>query len=165
MVNVNAAQNNLIKSAIIQMSKNMNQNDEETKQVIRLTTPEEGDYAGVSLNVSDEALKLFQQQLESTKEQEDSDDDMAKMMEIARRIAQGGKVPPLDEKKLMEYSSEMYQMAKQAAMMSQNKEHKQYESLFEDEENGDMTAKINALSNGGVDVAVSGETSVSVATE
>ena len=33
-------------------------------------------------------------------------------MEVARRIMKGGIVPPTDEKKLMEYSMELYQAAK-----------------------------------------------------
>ena len=36
-------------------------------------------------------------------------EDMGKMMEVARRIMKGGIVPASDEKKLMEFSFEMYQ--------------------------------------------------------
>ena len=38
--------------------------------------------------------------------------DLAKIMEVARRIMKGGIVPPTDEQKLMEYSMELYQAAK-----------------------------------------------------
>lgn len=115
----------------------------------------EGD--GVSLTISDEA----KEKLEDTynmfmKMQEDANKiynakmdeqagkskaealeaqlkNEAKAMEIARRIAKGGTVPSKDEHMLMDYSSEMYQMAKQAALFA--KEHKKYkESLCEDEE-------------------------------
>lgn len=56
----------------------------------------------------------------------------ARALEIARRISKGGKVPPQDEKLLMEYSDELYKMAKQAAMMA--KEHEEYETLLKEEE-------------------------------
>ena len=58
--------------------------------------------------------------------------DQAKALEIARRIASGGQVPMQDEKALMEYSSELYQMAKQAAIMA--KEHQKYDTLMEESE-------------------------------
>lgn len=62
---------------------------------------------------------------------QDAIDKEVKAMEIARRIARGGHVPLQDEQLLMEYSSEMYQMAKQAAMMA--KEHEKYDSLIDKE--------------------------------
>ena len=53
-------------------------------------------------------------------------------MEIARRIAKGGHVPPKDEQTLLDYSSDLYQMAKQAGMLA--KKHKKYKkALTEDE--------------------------------
>jgi hypothetical protein len=58
--------------------------------------------------------------------------DMAKIMEVARRISKGGKVPPEDEKKLMEYSMVMYMSAKNVAMMNERKEKKQYDSLWDE---------------------------------
>lgn len=58
--------------------------------------------------------------------------DMAKIMEVARRIMKGGIVPPSDEKKLMEYSMEMYQAAKNIGAMAREKE--EYDSLWEEEE-------------------------------
>ena len=57
---------------------------------------------------------------------------MAKAMEIARRIAKGGRVPPQDEQFLLEFSQEMYMSAKVMAMMA--KEHKDEDSVLEDEE-------------------------------
>lgn len=55
----------------------------------------------------------------------------AKALEIARRISRGGKVPPQDEKLLMDYSDKLYQMAKQASIMA--KEHEKYDSLVEED--------------------------------
>ena len=43
--------------------------------------------------------------------------EYGKILEVARRIATGGKVPYKDEKKLMEYSDKLYQAAKSAAML------------------------------------------------
>ena len=39
---------------------------------------------------------------------EEYSEDMIKIMEVARRIMKGAKVPASDEKKLMEYSMELY---------------------------------------------------------
>lgn len=58
--------------------------------------------------------------------------DLAKIMEVARRIMKGGIVPASDEKKLMEYSMEMYQAAKNIGAMA--KEREEYDSLWEEEE-------------------------------
>lgn len=57
----------------------------------------------------------------------------SKMLEVARRIAKGDKVPPEDEKRLMEYNFKLYMTAKQSAIFA--KEHKKDESLWDDEEN------------------------------
>ena len=69
------------------------------------------------------------------KQQQDAMEDtlatQAKAMEIARRIAKGGQVPPQDEQLLMEFSADMYQMAKQAAILA--KEHEKYDTLVEEE--------------------------------
>lgn len=65
---------------------------------------------------------------------EEAAEDMAKCLEIARRISRGDKVPARDEQKLMEFNMEIYQMAKNMATMNMNKKHKEWESLWEDEE-------------------------------
>ena len=55
------------------------------------------------------------------------------MLEVYRRIASGGQVPPEDEQRLMEYNHELYMAAKTAAMLQEGDGEK-YDSLFEDEE-------------------------------
>lgn len=60
--------------------------------------------------------------------------DLAKIMEVARRLMKGGIVPAEDEKKLMEYSMELYQSAKNIGAMVKQKEREEYDSLWEDEE-------------------------------
>ncbi len=57
--------------------------------------------------------------------------DMAKIMEVARRIMKGGIVPAEDEKKLMEYSMELYQAAKNIGALA--KEREEYDTLWEEE--------------------------------
>lgn len=61
-------------------------------------------------------------------------EDMAKILEVARRIAKGAKVPATDEKKLMKYSMEMYMSAKNLAMMNRQRKKEEYDSLWDDEE-------------------------------
>lgn len=60
--------------------------------------------------------------------------DMGKIIEVARRIMKGGIVPARDEKKLMEYSYEMYQTAKNIGAMVQRQKKEKYKTLWEDEE-------------------------------
>lgn len=65
----------------------------------------------------------------------DAADEQGKIMEVARRIMHGDKVPAKDEKKLMEYDWKLYSMAKNtAAMLEMQKKRKEHKSLWEDEE-------------------------------
>ena len=61
-------------------------------------------------------------------------EDLGKIMEVARRLMKGGVVPASDEKKLMEYSMELYQAAKNIGAMVRQKEKEEYDSLWEEEE-------------------------------
>lgn len=61
-------------------------------------------------------------------------EDLGKIMEVARRLMKGAIVPPNDEKKLMEYSMELYQAAKNIGSLIQRQEKEEYESLWDDEE-------------------------------
>ena len=63
---------------------------------------------------------------------EDYVEDLGKIMEVARRIMKGGIVPASDERKLMEYSMEMYQAAKNMGALA--KEREEYDSLWDDKE-------------------------------
>ena len=64
---------------------------------------------------------------------EESMVDLGKIMEVARRIMNGGIVPPTDEKKLMDYSMELYQAAKNIGALTK-KEKEEYDSLWEEDE-------------------------------
>ncbi len=65
---------------------------------------------------------------------EDYVEDLGKIMEVARRLMKGAIVPATDEKKLMEYSMEMYQAAKNMGAMAKRREKEEYDSLWKDEE-------------------------------
>lgn len=59
-------------------------------------------------------------------------EDMAKIMEVYRRIASGAKVPQKDEQKLMDYDFKLYMAAKQAALAAQQNDE-EYDSLWDEE--------------------------------
>ena len=61
-------------------------------------------------------------------------EEMAKCLEIARRISRGDRVPAQDEKKLMDFNMEIYQMAKEMAAMNMEGKHKEWDSLWGEEE-------------------------------
>lgn len=60
--------------------------------------------------------------------------EMGKIMEVARRIMKGAIVPATDEKKLMEYSFELYQAAKNIGSIARQDKREKYKSLWQDEE-------------------------------
>ena len=61
-------------------------------------------------------------------------EDLGKIMEVARRLMKGDIVPASDEKKLMEFSMEMYQAAKNMGALVKQKEREEHESLWDEEE-------------------------------
>lgn len=65
---------------------------------------------------------------------EDSVEDLGKIMEVARRLMKGDIVPATDEKKLLEYSAEMYQAAKNIGSLMRQREREEHDSLWDDEE-------------------------------
>lgn len=68
-------------------------------------------------------------------------EDLGKIMEVARRLMKGGIVPATDEKKLMEYSMELYQAAKNLGAMARQKEKEKYDSLWDEEEEDNTVAE------------------------
>ena len=105
----------------------------------------------LTLNMLDEKQQEYQDYLEELSEQycaywnatvaEQQADagaeyaaEMAKIMEVARRIMRGAIVPAADERKLMEYSEEMYQTAKSVGAMVQRQKREKYDSLWGEEE-------------------------------
>jgi len=63
--------------------------------------------------------------------------NMGKILEVARRLMKGAVVPATDEKKLMEYSMEFYQAAKNIGAMVKQKEKEEYDSLWEEKKETD----------------------------
>lgn len=61
-------------------------------------------------------------------------EEMGKIMEVARRIMKGSIVPASDEKKLMEFSMDMYQVAKNIGAMARQEKKEKYDSLWREEE-------------------------------
>ena len=61
-------------------------------------------------------------------------ENIGKIMEVARRLMKGAIVPAKDEQKLMEYSMEMYQAAKNMGMLAKQKEKEEYDSLWDEDE-------------------------------
>ena len=91
------------------------------------------------------AQKSFLMEAESSKRQGDAmakqAEEYSKCLEVARRIARGDKVPPKDEQKLLEFNSEMYQMAKNMAAIAQNEKVKQHKTLWKDEDEDQQPEK------------------------
>lgn len=79
-------------------------------------------------------------------------EEMAKCLEIARRISRGDRVPAQDEKKLMDFNMEIYQMAKEMAAMNMDKKHKDWDSLWGDEEEKEYEDPFEASQNAETDV-------------
>lgn len=109
--------------------------------------------------------KMYQEMLENANEaaeaQGEGFGDLAKALEIARRILDGDIVPPQDEKFLMEFNSEIYMRVK--SMAKQKEDPEEYESLMEEEEDNKSSEKtgggenLNAGEN--ADIVESAETS------
>ncbi len=80
----------------------------------------------------------YQQQVESAKESADAMSEefgeLAKAVEIARRLMHGDIVPQSDEKFLMDFDKDMYLGAKSMQALAQNEDKKKYDSILEDEE-------------------------------
>ena len=96
--------------------------------------------------------------------------DLGKIMEVARRIMKGAIVPASDEKKLMEFSFEMYQTAKNIGSMVQREKREKYKSLWKDEEEKQYddpqeVAENAEVSSSGPEIVDVSETMASVAEE
>lgn len=75
--------------------------------------------------------EVEKQQKEAGKEYAE---DIAKIMEVARRIMKGDIVPASDEKKLMEYSEDIYQTAKNIGALARREKREKHDSLWDDDE-------------------------------
>lgn len=104
-----------------------------TRELSLLDAQYEATREGMESIVSRENMihdaEAARQQGEAAKE---SYAELAKMMEVYRRIASGARVPAKDEQKLLEFSSELYMTAKNMALLAERSD-KEYDSLWEDE--------------------------------
>ena len=74
-------------------------------------------------------------------------EEMAKCLEIARRISRGDHVPAQDEKKLMDFNMDIYKMAKEMAAVNMDKDAKEWESLWGEEEEKEYEDPFEASQN------------------
>lgn len=74
-------------------------------------------------------------------------EEMAKCLEIARRISRGDHVPAQDEKKLMDFNMDIYKMAKEMAAVNMDKDAKEWESLWGEEEEKEYEDPFEASKN------------------
>lgn len=79
-------------------------------------------------------------------------EEMAKCLEIARRISRGDKVPAQDEKKLMDFNMDIYKMAKEMAAMNMEGEHEEWDSLWGEEAEKEYEDPFEASQNAETDV-------------
>ena len=82
-----------------------------------------------TLDTNLQNAEIARQQSEAAAE---AAEEILKILEVFRRISKGDQVPATDEKKLMDYSLEMYMAAKNMALMNQNCEGKKHKSLWEE---------------------------------
>lgn len=112
---------------------------------------------GLSLLAKENQEKLMVAQtalegLERQEEQGNPYEDYTRAMKIALNMMRGKRVPPQDEKFLMQFDDELYQAAKNVQMMKELKEDAESELEDEDEE---LQQKIRKLA---LDDAGSGQT-------
>lgn len=81
-------------------------------------------------------------------------EEMAKCLEIARRISRGDRVPAQDEKKLMDFNMEIYQMAKEMAAMNMEGKHKEWDSLWGEEEDKEYADPFEVSQNAETNVGM-----------
>lgn len=92
-------------------------------------------------------------------------EEMAKCLEIARRISRGDRVPAQDEKKLMDFNMEIYQMAKEMAAMNMEGRHKEWDSLWSEEEEKEYEDPFEASQNAETNVEMPEGTETAADTE
>lgn len=137
-MNINKIQNitNSNQCGKLDMKKDTSASNKDTKASqsgIRVDISEQGRSLVESDINENELKKSYEEQVAASNDEAEAFADTAKLLEVARRIANGDKVPAKDEKKLMEYNFKLYQIAKQMALVNHHKYHKKYKSLYPDE--------------------------------
>jgi len=80
--------------------------------------------------------------------------DQAKVMAVYRAMAKGDIVPAGDERKLQEYSSDLYQAAKMAQSMAQQAERRKQASQWDEKEEEAHKAKMKELGDASNEAAL-----------
>lgn len=71
---------------------------------------------------------------ENVEAEKEGFEDLQKIMKVVQRMTKGDTVPPGDEKKVMDYDKDIYQMAKSAQMIAKmRKKGQEHDSLWEDD--------------------------------
>lgn len=81
-------------------------------------------------------------------------EEMAKCLEIARRISRGDRVPAQDEKKLMDFNMDIYKMAKEMAAINMEGKQKEWDSLWGEEEEKEYDDPFEASKNAETNVGM-----------
>lgn len=110
-------------AAVLELSLNA-LNEKQTEYQDYLSKLTEQYYAYWNATVADQQADAVKEYVE----------DMGKILEVARRIMKGAIVPAADERKLMEFSNELYQAAKNIGAMVQQQKKEKYDSLWGEEE-------------------------------
>lgn len=99
--------------------------------------------------VSYNNMLRLQTEAASQKTQEEAQkqqlEEKMKVLAVFASMSKGNIVPAADERKLMEFDSKMYQLAKTSQMMAQNAKRKKEKSLWDDEEEAEKKAKLDSL--------------------
>lgn len=153
MENVGFRVNNTNEDSDIKIIKKYFKTDDKVSLNLKGNESEDLDFSSyVTMQISKEArekleeMKSMMYGFDSLNEDDEADEseEMGKVMTIFRRICKGDIVPYQDEKKLMEYDKDLYQMAKMASAMAKNDKPKRYKSV--DEENGENTQDGGSIS-------------------
>ena len=108
----------------VEISKTLSDIDEEYEQISDIAN---------KLSIMDANIQNAEISRHQSETAAEAAEEILKILEVFRRISKGDKVPPADEKKLMEYNQEMYMAAKNMALMSKNCDNKKYKSLWEED--------------------------------
>lgn len=135
---LNSKEINIQDISISNISKGVDLADKSKKSTLKpgMAEDNEGKSLMDIVEISNLAKDLYEKLKDARDKMDDKEDkseQLAKILEIARRISKGERVPVSDEKKLMEYSFELYQAAKLAALLHANKDKKKHDALFDDE--------------------------------
>ena len=116
-----------------QQSQYINLFREENKNAFVLTHSIDQPFIS-SLEMGDDNVKFQRIDADVTDSMKEATEEQMKILEVARRLMKGAKVPQADEMKLMKFDRGLYQVAKSIGAMVQKDKREEYDSLWEDEE-------------------------------